>query len=382
MKENDVDEYDEDDYRKLDTGIYALDRTFMYDKRVEGLVNAFYESISFIKEHTDLSEDEIKEKINSKILDIELVDEYEDDTNQNGYLDNFFRTLSINKQILQQDAKTIYEFLRHEITHMISGEYSKKFWQKNSILFSGYMREDVYNVELEKSKKENESFNDAVVEMFGHQDDEYKEEPGYGHTVYTNQDFNDGLYCINSNIISQMMLARGIDKNTLFKGLYDRKVARKVEKKFNRKVFMQLSKNMDSITNIIKKYLYLESSREEGSENQELNDRIEAEREKLLNKIRESERIVIIKILMPRLKWLSWEHVEQILAEYQKFLICEGDYFKQVTGYQILAKYKQSDKKIEMPWLPKIDVDIQEAVNRQFESRGDNKNIAQSKDEK
>ena len=85
---------------------------------------------------------------------------------------------------------------------------------------------------------------------------------------------------------------------------------------------------------------------------------------------------------MPRLKWLSWEHVEQILAEYQKFLICEGDYFKQVTGYQILAKYKQSDKKIEMPWLPKIDVDIQEAVNRQFESRGDNKNIAQSKDEK
>ena len=35
-----------------------------------------------------------------------------------------------------------------------------------------------------------------------------------------------------------------------------------------------------------------------------------------------------------------------------------------------------------MPWLPKIDVDIQEAVNRQFESRGDNKNIAQSKDEK
>ena len=178
------------------------------------------------------------------------------------------------------------------------------------------------------------------------------------------------------------MLARGIDKKTLFKGLYDRKIARKVEKKFNRKVFMQLSKNMDSITNIIKKYLYLERSREEGSENQELNDRIEAEREKLLNKIRESERIVIIKILMPRLKWLSWEHVEKILAEYQKFLICEGDYFKQVTGYQILAKYKQSDKKIEMPWLPKIDVDIQEAVNRQFESRGDNKNIAQSKDEK
>ena len=66
-----LEEYDdyEDDFRDLNTGICALDRTYIFDKRVEKLVDIFDKAISFIEEHTDLPKDEIINRINSKIIE-------------------------------------------------------------------------------------------------------------------------------------------------------------------------------------------------------------------------------------------------------------------------------------------------------------------------
>lgn len=367
--ENSLEEYDdfEDDFRDLNTGICALDRTYIFDKRVEKLVDIFDEAISFIEEHTDLPRDEIINRINSKIIEIELADGYKDNQYGIGNVDNVFNILSVNVNILEEDKEIIYEFIRHEMTHMLSGELVKKFWQKRPTLISGYSREDVFDFEIEEPKKENEYFNEAVVEMFAYQDEDYREEEAFGHTVYTNQDFNEGYYAINSNIIRQMMLARGIDKNTLFRGLYDRNTARKVEKSFDRKVFKELSRNMDDISNGIYEYWSLEDSEEDGKENQELDSKIQGKKRLITDKIKSSEKMVIDKILMPRLNKLSPEKREELLSEYDKFLICERDYFRQRTHYQAVAKpVGRNDDK---PWLKRVEVDVNEVLEKQGEKR-------------
>lgn len=61
-----------EDFEYLNTEIKAIDRTYIFDKRVEVLTEPFYKAIAYIEAHTDLTEDEIKNCINENILEIEL----------------------------------------------------------------------------------------------------------------------------------------------------------------------------------------------------------------------------------------------------------------------------------------------------------------------
>lgn len=368
-RENQVEQYlVEDDDNTIETEITALSRAFTTDKEaVNQLAKTFNDVLSFMESHTDLEKDEILRRINSKVWEIELVDGYEEKPEGIGYVDNMLGIVSVNKNILTENQKTIYEFIRHEMTHMLSGRMVKKFWQKRPELVSGYSKEDVFDVDTGDYKKENEYFNEAVVEMFCYQDDDYREEEAFGYNVYTNQDFNEGYYAINSNIIRQMMLARGIDRDTLFKGLYDTKTAEKVERKFKKKVFRQLSGNMDDISDGILQYYNLDNSREDGVENGDLDEQISLQQKEITDKIKESERTVIDKILMPRLRRLSPEERTKLLSEYDKFIICERDYFRKRTGYQAIAKPNKKEKTEDKPWIQKVDVDVQAVLDRQGE---------------
>lgn len=351
----------DDDFRMINTGINALDKTFLFDKRVEMLVSIFNDVILFMEQHTSLSREEILEKINSKIYEIELADGYEDNPYGIGCVDNIFCILSINEKILTEEPKVIYEFIRHEVTHMLSGEMVKKFWRKRTTLVSGYLREAVLEFSAERPVKENESFNEAVVEMFAYQDEEYRNENVFGYTIYTNQNLNEGYYCINSNIIRQMMLAKGVDKATLFKGLYDRKTAKKVEGKFNKKIFKQLSKNMDSISQGISDYWKLDDASGDEPNRQE---KIDEKKKDIINKIKEAERTVIDKILVPNLRGLSPEKREKLLSEYDKFLVCERDYFRQRTNYMAIS---HPNKHKDTSWIQRVEVNPKEILDRQGE---------------
>ena len=72
---------------------------------------------------------------------------------------------------------------------------------------------------------------------------------------------------------------------------------------------------------------------------------------------------------MPSLKKLSPEKREELLAEYDKFLVCERDYFRQRTGYQAITIPNKLTKS-NGEWLQKVDVDIQEVLDKQEMSKG------------
>lgn len=110
---------EEDDYSKLNTGITALDTTYFFDKRVALLINVFDKAITYIETHTDLTKDEIQNRINECISQIEFKEEYPENPNGIGYVDNIFRIVSININILEENPEVIYEFIKHEMTHMM-----------------------------------------------------------------------------------------------------------------------------------------------------------------------------------------------------------------------------------------------------------------------
>ena len=46
-------EEDWEDFEDLNTGIRAIDRTYIFDRRVEALTDAFNKAIAYIEKHTD-----------------------------------------------------------------------------------------------------------------------------------------------------------------------------------------------------------------------------------------------------------------------------------------------------------------------------------------
>jgi len=350
------DEYDE--YDDLDTGIEAIDKTYFFDKRVESLIDAFNKAIAYIEAHTNLTEDKIKNCINENILQIELEEEYPDDPTGVGYVDNIFKILSVNINVFKEEPEYIEKFIRHEMTHIIGQFIIKPFFKRHQILISGYSRENVFDIEKE-SEKENEYFNESTVEMFVAQDEEYREEEVLDFTINTNQDLNGGLYCLNSNLIHQMLIARGIDEQDFFKGLYDYKASKKMIGKFKKSTFNELSSNMDSIFEELNDYYDMEDEVFKlQKENLEVDvsqqeKQMDEHKRKLESIVSSSERIIIDKILLPRLRRLSSSERQAVLSEYDKFIISEREYFKEKTNYKsvILAK------KQEAPWLQHLDVE-------------------------
>lgn len=348
----------EEEYDELDTGIRAIDRTYFFDKRVEELTDAFNKAIAYIEEHTDLTEDEIKNCINENIWEIELKEGYPENPNGIGYVDNIFNILSVNINILKEEPEYIEKFIRHEMTHMIGRALINPFLKRHPIIISGYSRENTFDVEKE-CKKENEYFNEATVEMFIAQDEEYREEKVLDYTINTNQDLNGGLYCLNSNLIHQMLIARGGDEQEFFKGLYDYKTSKKMIGKFKKSVFKKLSSNMDSISRELLDYDEIENEAYELKEENPEADvsqqekQMDEHKQKLESIVSSSERMIIDKILLPRLRRLSSSERQAVLSKYDKFIISEREYFKEKTNYKAITL----SKKQKSTWLQHVDVE-------------------------
>ena len=381
---SDLDEFDEGDFNfddiyedfgseDLNSGIRGLDMSYVFDKRVEKLVEPINKAMAYIKEHTDLSEEEILERVNDNIFRVELVDDYEDNPIGVGYVDGIFKMLSLRADELERDPETIYRFILHEMTHMMGNRFQKKLFKKNPILVSGYSRENIFD---ENPTKTNVSFNEAAVEMFIEQGHEYRQEMVFGEIpINTNQDFNEGLYCVNSNIIHQMLLASGMDEQEFYEGLYDYNASKRNIRKFPRKVFKQLSSNMDDTTQALNDYfdadfeIYL--AEKEGKE-------IDPEKEKkkmadgkasFIAKVSENERLIIDKILKPRLSRIPIDDRQAFLDNYYQFMICEQEYFRQATGYKAVEPVKKEAN----PIFTHYDVDVSKATSmQQTASKEDN----------
>ncbi len=140
METDDVWEVDEEYLEEieaiseLNSGINALDITYRFDKSVEMLVPIFYQAIDYLKRHTNLTEVEIKRRINANIMEIELKDGYENNPNGVGYVDDMFHILSMNQRVLAENPQYIYEFLRHEMTHMMGRKTSQAIFSKISCI--------------------------------------------------------------------------------------------------------------------------------------------------------------------------------------------------------------------------------------------------------
>ena len=337
---DDLEDIEIDD--ELNSGIMCLDRAYRFDKRVKGLVEPFKRAINFMKEHTDLSEVEIINRIDSNIMDVELKDGYKENPVGVGYVNPAMGLFSVNTNVLERDPESIYKFMLHEMTHMIGNTFVSRFLIGKPIFVSGYSRERIYD---ENSEKENEAFNEASVEMFISQNREYREKKIFDEIpINSNQDFNEGLYCANSNIIHQMLLASGIDPDTFFKGLYDYKTSKSVIKKFPRILFKKISRNMDDIFNDINRYFDTDDEilrlEEEGNSGpfEELEKKKDDSKADFISKVSENERLIIDKVLLPRLRRISISERQAFLDKYYQFLIREKDYFKQVTGYKMITK--------------------------------------------
>lgn len=232
------------------------------------------------------------------------------------------------------------------------------------MIISGYSRENAFDLEC---KKENEYFNESAVEMFVAQDEEYKEEKVLDYTISTNQDLNGGIYCLNSNLIHQMLIAQGIEELEFFRGLYDYKKSKQIIGKFKKSTFQKLSLNMDSIFEELSMYYDMEDEIDGlQGENTAIDvsnqvNQMNEHKSKLESIISLSERMIIDKILLPRLKKVKSAEKQQILDEYYNFIISEREYFKLKTNYRAITLPKGS----KSPWLQHVDVE-QLSVKREL----------------
>lgn len=343
-----------EEYKELNTGIAAIDSTYFFDKRAELLVDIFNKAIEYVKKHTNLTEEQIKVRINNCIRQIEFKEEYPDNPNGVGYVDTMLFILSMNVNVLEKSPQYIYEFIRHEIMHMVGSKIVKPSF-KRSLIISGYSRENAFEL---KKKKENEYFNESAVEMFVAQDEEYRQEKVLDYTINTNQDLNSGIYCLNSNLIHQMLIAKGIDDQEFFEGLYDYKKSKQVIRKFKRSIFKKLSSNMDNIYEEINEYYDIDDEIYAIKQEDELTDvseqlgKMDKHKSNLESIISQSERMIIDKILLPRLKKLSSIAQQQLLEQYDKFIISEREYFQSRTNYRVVTVKTKSSH----PWFKHIDV--------------------------
>lgn len=366
------DEYEE--YIEFNTGINALDMAYLFDKEAAELLSkAFYKSIEYIIEHTGLTEKKVKNLINKCIMQIEFKEEYPENPNGIGYVSNLFYVLSIKKEVLKEEPEYIYKFIRHEITHMIGSKIINLLIGSNRIIISGYSRENAFDID---SKKENEYFNESAVDMFVNQDEKFREEKILDYTIYTNQELNAGIYCLNSNLIHQMIIARGIKKQEFFKGLYDYKKSKQVIKKFKNNIFKKLSLNMDDIYDEINKYydyedeVYMMQKEDKSVDVSKQLQNMNEHKIKLENIVAESERLIIDEILIPRLRKMDYKERQQLLDEYYNFIISEKEYFRLKTNYKAIT----ISNKQKAPWFKHIDVDKIEIKDRLQDDRVNKEN--------
>lgn len=351
------------EYDQLLTEFNAINIEFSRDKRVLKLIMPLRAAIDYISSHSNIPKEDIIEKVNEIISYIDIVKEYKDNPNGIGYVDGFMFGLSLKEDVID-DEMLLYEFLRHELTHIMGETYINKMFKKFPYKVSGYTLEDVFS-EDETPYKENEYFNESAVEMFVTQDDEFRVINAFGIDIYTNQYNDEGLYSINGNLLRQMLLARGVSEEDLFCGLFDYNDAKRVIGRLDRSLFKRnfkrVSKNMDQIAEDILSITDVDEER----------DLVEG----IKSKIGETEMLIIDNFLCPSLRGLSEESRQEVLDNYYKVIMCERDYFATKTNYRALTVSKKISPVFEHIDVEPLVVNSGKEKNEERKRGNDNDGI-------
>lgn len=351
------------EYDQLLTEFNAINIEFSRDKRVLKLIMPLRAAIDYISSHSNIPKEDIIEKVNEIISYIDIVKEYKDNPNGIGYVDGFMFGLSLKEDVID-DEMLLYEFLRHELTHIMGETYINKMFKKFPYKVSGYTLEDVFS-EDETPYKENEYFNESAVEMFVAQDDEFRVINAFGIDIYTNQYNDEGLYSINGNLLRQMLLARSVSEEDLFCGLFDYNDAKRVIGRLDRSLFKRnfkrVSKNMDQIAEDILSITDVDEER----------DLVEG----IKSKIGETEMLIIDNFLFPSLRGLSEESRQEVLDNYYKVIMCERDYFATKTNYRALTVSKKISPVFEHIDVEPLVVNSSKEKNEERKRANDNDGI-------
>lgn len=351
------------EYDQLLTEFNAINIEFSRDKRVLKLIMPLRAAIDYISSHSNIPKEDIIEKVNEIISYIDIVKEYKDNPNGIGYVDGFMFGLSLKEDVID-DEMLLYEFLRHELTHIMGETYINKMFKKFPYKVSGYTLEDVFS-EDETPYKENEYFNESAVEMFVAQDDEFRVINAFGIDIYTNQYDDGGLYSINGNLLRQMLLARSVSEEDLFCGLFDYNDAKRVIGRLDRSLFKRnfkrVSKNMDQIAEDILSITDVDKER----------DLVEG----IKSKIGETEMLIIDNFLCPSLRGLSEESRQEVLDNYYKVIMCERDYFATKTNYRALTVSKKISPVFEHIDVEPLVVNSSKEKNEERKRANDNDGI-------
>lgn len=351
------------EYDQLLTEFNAINIEFSRDKRVLKLIMPLRAAIDYISSHSNIPKEDIIEKVNEIISYIDIVKEYKDNPNGIGYVDGFMFGLSLKEDVID-DETLLYEFLRHELTHIMGETYINKMFKKFPYKVSGYTLEDVFS-EDETPYKENEYFNESAVEMFVAQDDEFRVINAFGIDIYTNQYDDGGLYSINGNLLRQMLLARSVSEEDLFCGLFDYNDAKRVIGRLDRSLFKRnfkrVSKNMDQIAEDILSITDVDEER----------DLVEG----IKSKIGETEMLIIDNFLCPSLRGLSEESRQEVLDNYYKVIMCERDYFATKTNYRALTVSKKISPVFEHIDVEPLVVNSSKEKNEERKRANDNDGI-------
>ena len=351
------------EYDQLLTEFNAINIEFSRDKRVLKLIMPLRAAIDYISSHSNIPKEDIIEKVNEIISYIDIVKEYKDNPNGIGYVDGFMFGLSLKEDVID-DEMLLYEFLRHELTHIMGETYINKMFKKFPYKVSGYTLEDVFS-EDETPYKENEYFNESAVEMFVAQDDEFRVINAFGIDIYTNQYDDGGLYSINGNLLRQMLLARSVSEEDLFCGLFDYNDAKRVIGRLDRSLFKRnfkrVSKNMDQIAEDILSITDVDEER----------DLVEG----IKSKIGETEMLIIDNFLCPSLRGLSEESRQEVLDNYYKVIMCERDYFATKTNYRALTVSKKIPPVFEHIDVEPLVVNSSKEKNEERKRANDNDGI-------
>ena len=341
------------------------------DKTIFNVAEVLKQVYTFFEKNTDIPIEKIIETINDNIYSIDIIEETE--RNAIASYGAKTKTLTISPEVIYSGK--LKTTLQHEFTHLLgtkimknktisgydmsdSPEMTYKLEKINKNPISRLIRKIFY-----KEQDNNVQFNEACVEIFANQDEKFKEYEAGNAKIYTN--ITSG-YRYNANLVRQMLLARGISEKEMFNGLFDYKKANKVIGKFNKKIFRELSDGMNEIFALVNKepYMYNELDErvdklnipnnisqdelnkiiEENSELKEIKSNILKCRDTQEKKIFVMEKLIIDKILVPRLQGMNEDEKRNILTEYSKYLMLSRDYLQEKTGFKIMGENSQSDK--------------------------------------
>lgn len=341
------------------------------DKRIFDVVDVLKQVYDFFEENTNIPREEIIKTIEKGLFSVDIEN---DEEGRIAYYNPERKELVLTPSSIYDGY--LKSTLQHEFTHTLG---TKKIG-RNMIVsgYSKYPSSEISN-KLDKinnnpvirltrkllHKKENinyqveginREFTEACVDTFACQYDKYEEYKLGNIQLYTNL---KSVYRYNANIVKQMLLARGIPQKDMFEGLFDYKKAKKLMKKFNKKVFKTLSSGMDKNSELFDKHMDLRSDInkridelgglknapvEEIDKLKELSDDSHKHWDSMEKNISAMERLIIDKILLPRMKRMNDEEKRNILTEYSKYLMLSRDYLQEKTGFKIMDNNSQYDR--------------------------------------